>query len=129
MKRDMDLVRNLLLEIESTDRILYFSHLSEAVRLRGTSSYDLDYHICLLHEAGLIQALERKGLSSIGPWTVQRLTWDGHEFLDTIRDPEIWSKTKAGAAAAGAWSIGLLKDIGTGYIKMKAKEVLGFEIG
>jgi hypothetical protein len=101
--------------------------LLEAERLHGIERSHLDYHLKLLVEAKLIEAVEKPG-TAYG-WYVRRLTCDGHEFLDTIRDPEIWAKTKAGASASGAWSIGLLKDIGAAYVKMKAKEVLGFEIG
>nr|WP_240997928.1 DUF2513 domain-containing protein [Pseudomonas viridiflava] len=40
-------------------------------------------------------------------WRPKRLTIRGHEFLDTIRDREVWRLTKAGAGAekagASAW--------------------------
>ena len=37
-------------------------------------------------------------------------------FLDTIRDPDGWAKTKSGAEKAGAFSIDVLSDIAKGVI-------------
>ena len=52
----------------------------------------------LLTEVGLI---ERKFLKSstsdgaIATALARRLTWEGHEFLDKIRDPSMWGKIKS----------------------------------
>ena len=62
-------------------------------------------------------------------WNIMRLTWEGHEFLDTVRDPEIWRKTKSGAATAGGYAFGFMKDLATAYAKHVAKERLGLELG
>jgi DNA-binding transcriptional ArsR family regulator len=130
MKRDMDLIRNLLLEIEESEKpVLYIADLMAAERLQGIEQSDVDFHLKLLIEAGLIDANKKQGISTVGGWYIRQLTWDGHEFIDSIRDPEIWRKTKEGASAAGSWSIGRLKDLGTAYLKLKAKEVLGFDPG
>jgi DNA-binding transcriptional ArsR family regulator len=105
MNRDMDLVRNLLLEIEASEKpVLYIGDLLSADRVDGANQPTIELHLKLLIEAGLIDANQKQGISTVGRWYVRRLTWDGHEFLDTIRDPEIWRKTKEGASAAGSWS-------------------------
>ncbi|MBF9195409.1 DUF2513 domain-containing protein [Microvirga terrestris] len=128
MKRDMDLVRNLLLEIEASEKpALYISDLISADRLNGIDQPTIELHLKLLIEAGLIDANQKQGSSTVGGWYVRRLTWDGHEFLDTMRDPEIWRKTKEGASAAGSWSIAALKEIGTALLKAKVQSVLGIE--
>ncbi|MBO1903977.1 DUF2513 domain-containing protein [Microvirga sp. 3-52] len=130
MKRDMDLIRNLLLEIEESEKpVVYIADLMAAERLQGIEQLDIDFHLKLLIEAGLIDANKKQGISTVGGWYIRQLTWNGHEFIDSIRDPEIWRKTKEGASTAGSWSIGLLKDLGTAYLKLKAKEVLGFDPG
>jgi hypothetical protein len=52
------------------------------------------------------------------------LTWKGHEFLDDIRDPEIWRETKntlnavAGAGIAIVWEVA----------KVKLKQKLGLTV-
>ena len=52
-----------------------------------------------------------------------RITWAGHEFLDTVRDPEIWRKTKNGADQLGSWTIKILADMASGYVRAKAQEL------
>jgi hypothetical protein len=44
-------------------------------------------------------------------WCASGLTWKGHEFLDTIRSPEIWRKTKDGLREIRGWSIDLARQI------------------
>jgi DNA-binding transcriptional ArsR family regulator len=130
MKRDMDLIRNLLLVVEASEQpVVYIADLMVAERLQGMEQSDIDFHLKLLIEAGLIDGNKKQGLSTVGNWYVRRLTWDGHEFLDTIRDPEIWRKTKEGASAAGNWSVGTLKEFGTALLKAKAQTVLGLDLG
>lgn len=129
MKRDMDLIRELLLQIESHDMgVVYVSHLKGAVSLQAINEEVLVYHLDLMKEAGLIHGRKPSALSTVSPWIIERLTWEGHEFLDTIRDPDIWKKTKNGASTAGSWTIGILKDIGTAYAKQKAQEYLGLSL-
>lgn len=47
------------------------------------------YQITLLAEAGLIVANAHKQGA-----LVQRLTWEGHDFLDAVRSDTVWNKTK-----------------------------------
>lgn len=52
----------------------------------------------LLDEAGLIEAKILKsgtGDGAIAMALARRLTWQGHEFLDKIRDPSMWGKIQA----------------------------------
>jgi hypothetical protein len=129
MKRDMDLIRNLLLEIEDSDRpVLYISHFLGSERFQDVEQAVLEYHFRLLIEAGFLDADRKQGISTVGSWYIRHLTWEGHEFLGTIRDPEIWRRTKEGASAAGGWSVGFIRDVGTAYLKLKAKEVLGLDL-
>jgi hypothetical protein len=37
----------------------------------------------------------------MGEVMVSKLKWRGHEFVDSVRDPAIWMKTKKGALEAG----------------------------
>ena len=57
------------------------------------------------------------------------LTWAGHGFLDAVRDPEIWVETKRSASvAAGGFTMDLLRDLATNFIKKKIEDVTGVEI-
>ena len=89
MKRDMDLVRKILLELEDTPYGLGGFDLE----LEGYSPDQISYHVMLLNEAELIEAND---LSTFGgpKWTPKRLTWAGHEFIEASRDESRWEKAK-----------------------------------
>lgn len=98
MKRDMDLVRLILLKIEETenpDELYNFI-------IEGYTREELIYHLGLLNEAGM--------LSDYNPvyagggvyfYSVSKLTWEGHDFLDSIRDNSQWKKIKDTAKEHG----------------------------
>jgi hypothetical protein len=53
----------------------------------GHSNDEVTYHLSLLKEA---QFIECPGSQPIGGGIgFRRLTWEGHEFIDAVRDPEI----------------------------------------
>lgn len=85
----------------------------------------IEYHLALLDEAGLI-TIQAKLSGAV--WQIGQITWAGHDFLDTIRDPAIWRETKAGAKQAGGFSIELLKALAKGLIKKKIEQHTGVEL-
>ena len=83
---------------------------------------EVRYQLVLLVEAGFLNGqitLPNSNLPIFGPIAVARLTWQGHEFLDDIRDPQIWSKTKERAKAVASVGIGFLWEIAKAEIKKK----------
>jgi hypothetical protein len=80
------------------------------------TSYDeVDYHLRLLIDAGLLDA---KSLASPG-FVVRNVSWEGHEFIDDTRDPEIWDKTKERAKAVGGAGLTFLWEIAKAEVKAK----------
>jgi hypothetical protein len=61
-------------------------------------------------------------------WQDLQLTWNGHEFLEAVRDPEVWRRTKEGAKAAGNAGLGFMWELAKAYGKHVAKERLGIEL-
>lgn len=82
------------------------------------------YNFQLLLDAGFIDG----GASGVCTFYVNKITWAGHDFLDSVRDEKTWSKTKAGALAAGGWTFDMLKDLAKGYIKKQAEELTGIKL-
>ncbi|OHD00876.1 MAG: hypothetical protein A2885_13290 [Sphingopyxis sp. RIFCSPHIGHO2_01_FULL_65_24] len=114
MKRDMDLVRELLLAIEDDPS----RRLARLPDLQGRTKAVVLEHVQLCVDAGLIEAQFFKAMNPRDAMAHDiRLTWTGHEFLDATRSPEIWTKTKAGAAKVGSTSMKLLFEIASGYAK------------
>ena len=103
MKRSMDLCRAILLHLEESDS----SSAPQCISVVGVSEDEVSYHVKLLADAGLIEALDFSDLSS-SQWSPICLTWEGHEFLDAARDDTIWNKAKA---QAGDVPIQVLKEL------------------
>jgi hypothetical protein len=97
MKRDMDLAREILLAVEA----LGPNDTLDQVGLPHRNSTEVGYHIGLLHEAGLLNAIDARTLGNSHAWLAQSLTWGGHEFLDSIRSDTVWQKVKGQAASKG----------------------------
>jgi hypothetical protein len=128
MKRDMDLVREILLAIESDGVPSNDSDpmtIGEA-QLKAASSQGIDltslgrsgeeivYHLELLAEAELIIAVITKTRGGVDAYPV-RMTWAGHDFLDQARQPTRWEsamkiiKEKAGTVGFDVLKALLLK--------------------
>jgi len=90
MKRDMDLVRELLLYSENATpgRNGWI-----VVSIPGRSQTETAYHLQLMTEAGLIQT-QHVRTNSGHYWYPTSITWSGHDFLETARNDTIWAKAK-----------------------------------
>ena len=51
--------------------------------------------------------------------------WMGMISSISIRDPDVWNKTKKGALAAGGFTLNLLNDLAKGFIKKKIEDSTG----
>src|SRR3546814_4265693 len=96
MKRDPDLLREILLVIEASPSAellqlpAFNDHAPPAVR----------FHVRLLIEARLVHAIP--GVQRADPnWFALRLSWQGYDYLEIIRDPRIWRLTKKAATKTG----------------------------
>lgn len=127
MRRDMDLIRLLLLKLESLEQetgdVCGYDY--STFDTEGYTSEQVIYHLDLMLEAGLI---DQGGGASWDYFVFKRLTWAGHDLVDSIRDEEIWRKTKHGALAAGGWSLELLGDLAKGFIRKKVSELCGVDL-
>jgi hypothetical protein len=93
--RDMDLVRTLILAIESDPVLDGTSEINDYKPDR----YGLDcpeaefvYHLDLLISEGMVDGT----INGSGyPPTLRHLTWAGHNFTDSMRSGTVWAKAKA----------------------------------
>jgi hypothetical protein len=51
--------------------------------------------------------------------TFAGLTWKGHEFLDDIRDPGVWQKTKERTKGVASVGVGFLWEIAKAEVRAK----------
>jgi hypothetical protein len=89
MKRDMDLMRKMLLAVEASP----FGYAPQPLTIEGYTADQIGYHAYLLIDAGLASGSDMTNTASTGPTSrIIKLTWEGHEFLDASRTPMIWEE-------------------------------------
>ena len=84
--------------------------------LEGKSSKEVSYHIMLLHEAGLVEAVDFSTLSG-SDWKPTRLTWQGHEFLEAVKDYNRWNKVKDAMSQVGGFVYEVAKQVALSLLK------------
>lgn len=114
MKRDMDLVRKILFEVEKEP----YTGVGNEINIPEYSGDDIEYHLMLLEEAGFIEVAPRGMSESLKP---TRLTWEGHEFLDAARDNTRWEKAKGAMSQAGGFALDVMKQLLVQYLKAELK--------
>lgn len=117
MERDMDLVRDLLKQIEADPECNAFGF--KRIRVEGRSEEEVDYHLGLLDQAGYIRALIPPAMQR--HYEVSSLTWNGHEFLDNIKDEGIWSQTKERIKEMPGVALTVAAEIATNLIRSHFK--------
>jgi len=91
MERNMDLIREMLLRVAADPKLDGSKHfVFTKDNLEGYSQEELNYHVDLLFEAGFVAGSPDSNPNPM----ISKLTWKGHEFVDTIRDSGIWNSVK-----------------------------------
>ena len=123
MKRDMDLVRRILLDVESAPREMNLGDF----KYGGKTDNEVGYHIDLLVYHGLLDADVKKDWG--GDYilaTVSGLTWDGCDYLDAIRDNTGWAKTKKAIKdTVGNTTMAIIKEVASAVAKNAIFAALG----
>ncbi|MDR2549389.1 MAG: DUF2513 domain-containing protein [Desulfobulbus sp.] len=95
MKRDMNIIRKIVLAVRDSN---------EPVReVEGVSPEEFRFHVQLIVEAGLAIGIRAEPFRSLRPeeatipptsevTVLSRLTWDGHDFADSIQNDKVWKK-------------------------------------
>jgi hypothetical protein len=123
MKRDLGLIRELLLKLEP----LSDSHAWQTIepydpriQVEGYTPDDIEYNLQLIVEQGLIEEPRSGPMQGI---IFRRLTWDGHDYLDAVRDPKIWRETKEAADKVGSWTFEIVKELAKAFIKSELQKI------
>ena len=126
MKLNHDNVRSLLLFMEekvgtssrSESELLAFAEEKEI------SKDELIYIIQKLTEADYISSTIQYASNKVYWFSVNSITWNGHEYLDNIRDPKVWSVTKTVASKVASVSLPIMGEIA----KTQLLKILGIEL-
>ena len=118
MKRDMDLVREILIAVEEKKNLDDLEYDRDQINL----------HVELMKEHGLVDAIVALSSDSVEhrilACSVKRLTWKGQDFLEEARNKSIWEQAKKKCLeGTGGLAIELLR----GCLVYVAKQKLGIE--
>jgi hypothetical protein len=115
MKRDMDLIREILLRLEEDDE--------ETVRTlveKGYAPIQIRYHCWLLLEENLVTGYDVSSKDTPHRQAEGTgLTNAGHDFLDAARNQGLWEDAKRKLQAAGGFSIPIMQQLLTALVKSK----------
>ena len=131
MTLNYDCLRDTLLKLEEILLItnnFAFSPVNLDALCGELSQYekeDVFYCVFLLNNAKYIQAdityLANGGVRTLA---IKTLTWEGHEFLETIRPDSTWEKIKECLKSVGSKSIYAIKFVGVKLLEAKINTIL-----
>lgn len=91
MKRNWNIIRTILLQVEK----LAPNALLTLDDFPVDQHNEVSYHLEILEEAGLLQGkIHKTPGGSPHSFHLIRLTWYGHDFLESIRSDTVWQEIK-----------------------------------
>ncbi|NLZ54536.1 MAG: DUF2513 domain-containing protein [Thermoanaerobacteraceae bacterium] len=126
MKLNHNCVRDLLLFIE--DNLTYSTYIYvNEIQLEGYTQEEIIYSADKLLDAGYITGTRKVFLGSDGTPQIEikSITWDGHQFLDNIRDNKVWEQTKGILSKFSSVSIGIISNVASQVISNIIKSQMG----
>lgn len=92
MKRDWDVIKAILIALDERDSTSRELQLQD---FPAEQAHIYLYHVQLLIERRLISGHLSQVVSTPAKnFRLQRLTWEGHDLLDTIRSRPVWERIK-----------------------------------
>jgi hypothetical protein len=109
MKRDMDLVRKILLDATSQDD----GYAGSNPEIEGYTEDQIAHHIYLMEQAGLVEAADTSTKGSSSPTAIlTSITWKGHDFIDVARSNTVWGQAQEKAkSVGGSLTFDLMKEL------------------
>jgi Hypothetical protein (DUF2513) len=100
MKRDWDVIREVLIEVEAlTEKERYSFKYGLGSDYAGIDQAKSEQAL-LLWKAGYIEGID--GRTNMGPAVLApQLSWAGHDLLDTLRSKPVWERIKTTATEKG----------------------------
>lgn len=131
MKLNLDCVRDVLfllednLTITSNLEICFFG-LEEIVPiLHQYNPGEIANVLLVLHEAGFIVADSIFSEDCIEDILVSRITFNGYQFIESIRPESVWDKVKTISSKVGTFSINAISQIAISTITSLINAQLG----
>ena len=116
MRLNADCMRAILLEIEKQplNSSLRLSELKNAIS--DFESDEVEYAVLKLDEADFINATIAHYDNGYYISSIDSITYNGHQFLETIRDNKVWSKTKTICGKIGSFAVDVITKVSSEVI-------------
>lgn len=122
MKLNQECVRDILLELEEKltfNNALYLQQVQELEAYKKYGNDETLYAILKLIEVNYLIGSKKISNGGVYYLSLSAITWNGHEFLDSIRSNEVWQETKNRVKDFSSVSIGILSEVAKEYIMRK----------
>ena len=130
MKLNPDCIRAVLFYLEENLSI------SSDLEIKEISVFDLDKNLeypinelantlLVLDDAGFIVAARDNGSDCINELDVCRITYDGYQFIETIRPEPAWKKVKSVCGKIGSFSTNVIVQVASNVLTELIKEQMG----
>lgn len=113
MKRDMDLLRNILLSLEKDS--------NPFLDVYAEDNEDIYRHVEMLMDAGFIEGTMLPKQDGVTEFEVERLTFAGCEYMDSIRNDKIWHKVKDRLNEVGGAPLEIVKEVAMAEIRQELR--------
>jgi hypothetical protein len=116
MKRDFELVRKLMLAVESRDDGFFTGN---DIDIEGYNLSQINRHLQWLCEANLIDGkATMDGEGNIANVIMSKLSWEGCNFIENAQNESVWKKTMATVKEkGGSVSFAILTQLLVSYAK------------
>lgn len=121
MKRDMELVRQLLIDISKGKCKIEFDPDNNEEDKR------LLYHLKILKQAGFIDFKLNEYFEGASLYDVPELTWAGNDYLDSISNDTVWERTKKVLKEKGLELSEVPFQVLKAYAASQIKQMLGMD--
>lgn len=96
MKRDLDLIKEILLKVEAYP----VGRSLSRIEVEGYKQDVISEHIRLLQESNyidvdLLTSPSSHGVNQVDGYSINRLLNDGHDFIANAKSESVWTKAKS----------------------------------
>jgi hypothetical protein len=127
MRRDMNLIREMMLELEQNSelngRVSFDATASDLFPNIKRDDDTLTYHLLQIFDEGWVDG---EYVEVSGDFIIKRITADGHDFIDAIRELGTWEKTVSLMRTAGGGTLRLALEVAKGVLRSEIQKRIGY---
>ncbi|EGQ1307255.1 DUF2513 domain-containing protein [Staphylococcus pseudintermedius] len=113
MELKYELVREVLLIVQNKKNMrdyLSLEDITSEVDIEKYTKDDVEYTILKTTEANLLDSQHIFGFDS-SQYLIGHLTFEGHEFLNSVKDKDVWEETKKRASKVESLTLPVLQQL------------------